>query len=218
MRLLKAFFNNVRKPEGLLGEYMVGSMNHAHAALADWGLGHLPETGPTEIAELGCGGGRNIRALLRKYPAANVTALDYSEISVEKAKRVNQKGIQAGRCRVIQGDVSRLPFGDGAFDLVTAFETVYFWPGPTESFRKVYRTLQPGGAFLIVNESDGENPQDDKWLSIIDGMRIFNRNQLATCLAEAGFSKAIVDQNIKKHWLCILAVREDTRQERLENK
>ena len=116
MGILKVFFNNTRKPEGLLGRCMVGSMNRAHAALADWGLSYLPETGPTEIAELGCGGGRNIRALLRKYPAATVAALDYSEVSVEKAMRVNRKGLQAGRCRIIQGDMSCLPFEDGAFD------------------------------------------------------------------------------------------------------
>ena len=155
MGIWKTFFNNTRKPEGLLGRCMVDSMNHAHAALADWGLSRLPETGPSQIAELGCGGGRNIRALLRKYPAATITALDYSEISVEKAKRVNREGLQAGRCQILQGDVSRLPFGDGSFDLATAFETVYFWPGPTDSFREVYRTLRPGGVFLIVNEADG---------------------------------------------------------------
>ena len=210
MGILKVFFNNTRKPEGLLGRCMAGSMNHAHAALADWGLRHLPETGPTEIAELGCGGGRNIRALLRKYPVATVTALDYSKISVEKARSVNRKGLQAGRCRIIQGDVSHLPFENSAFDLVTAFETVYFWPGPTESFREVYRTLRPGGIFLIANESDGENSQDDKWLSVIDGMRIFNQIQLTTFLTEAGFSEVIVKRNTKKHWLCALAIRENT--------
>ena len=209
MGILKVFFNNTRKPEGLLGRCMVGSMNHAHAALADWGLRHLPETGPTEIAELGCGGGRNIRALLRKYPVATVTALDYSKISVEKARSVNRKGLQAGRCRIIQGDVSHLPFENSAFDLVTAFETVYFWPGPTESFREVYRTLRPGGIFLIANESDGENSQDDKWLSVIDGMRIFNQTQLTTFLTEAGFSEVVVKRNTKKHWLCALAIREN---------
>ena len=209
MGILKVFFNNTRKPEGLLGRCMVGSMNHAHAALADWGLSYLPETGPAEIAELGCGGGRNIRALLRKYPAATVTALDYSKISVEKARSVNRKGLQAGRCRIIQGDVSHLPFENSAFDLVTAFETVYFWPGPTESFREVYRTLRPGGIFLIANESDGENSQDDKWLSVIDGMRIFNQTQLTTFLTEAGFSEVVVKRNTKKHWLCALAIREN---------
>ena len=209
MGILKVFFNNTRKPEGLLGRCMVGSMNHAHAASADWGLSYLPETGLNEIAELGCGGGRNIRALLRKYPAATVTALDYSKISVEKARSVNRKGLQAGRCRIIQGDVSHLPFENSAFDLVTAFETVYFWPGPTESFREVYRTLRPGGIFLIANESDGENSQDDKWLSVIDGMRIFNKTQLTTFLTEAGFSEVVVKRNTKKHWLCALAIREN---------
>ena len=209
MGILKVFFNNTRKPEGLLGRCMVGSMNHAHAASADWGLSYLPETGLNEIAELGCGGGRNIRALLRKYPAATVTALDYSKISVEKARSVNRKGLQDGRCRIIQGDVSHLPFENSAFDLVTAFETVYFWPGPTESFREVYRTLRPGGIFLIANESDGENSQDDKWLSVIDGMRIFNQTQLTTFLTEAGFSEVVVKRNTKKHWLCALAIREN---------
>ena len=111
MGIWKAFFNNTRKPEGLLGKCMVGSMNHAHAALADWGLSHLPETGPAKIAELGCGGGRNIRALLRKYPAATITALDYSEIAVEKAKSVNRDGLQAGRCQICRGMCLASPLG-----------------------------------------------------------------------------------------------------------
>lgn len=93
---------------------------------------------------------------------------------------------------------------------MTAFETVYFWPGPTESFREVYRTLRPGGIFLIVNESDGEDPHANKWLSVIDGMRIFDGDQLARFLTEAGFSEVIVNRNAKKHWLCVLAMRENS--------
>ena len=73
------------------------------------------------VAVVGTFGGRNIRALLRKYPAATITALDYSEIAVEKAKSVNREGLQAGRCQILQGDVSCLPFGDGAFDLATGW-------------------------------------------------------------------------------------------------
>ena len=210
MGLLRCFLRNTCKPEGLLGKYMVVGMNHAHAALADWGLGYLPETGPAKIAELGCGGGRNIRALLKKYPSSTVTALDYSEISVKKARSINQKELRAGRCRIIQGDVSHLPFEDGMFDLVTAFETVYFWSGPVESFREVYRTLRPGGVFLIVNETDGEGPWDNRWLSVIDGMQIFHRDQLARFLIETGFSEVIINRDAKKHWLCVLARRENS--------
>lgn len=210
MEILKLFFGNTRKPEGLLGRWMVVGMNRAHAEVADWGMQYLPQTGIAEIAELGCGGGRNVRALLQRYPTAKVTALDYSEISVEKTGRVNRREIQKGRCRVVQGDVSKLPFEDARFDLVTAFETVYFWPGPTESFREVYRILKPGGTFLIVNESDGMKAGDDKWLSAIDGLRIFNQAQLSGFLQEAGSSDITVYHNQKKHWLCVLAMREDS--------
>lgn len=207
MGLLKSFLNNTRKPEGLLGKWMVSSMNRAHAAVADWGMNHLPKISPSEIAELGCGGGWNVKELLQRYPTAKVTALDYSEISLKKAKQVNQLNIQTGRCRVIQGDVSQLPLGDRQFDLVTAFETVYFWPGPVESFREVHRILKPGGTFLIVNESDGMNPHDDKWLSTIDGLRIFDKTQISSFLTQAGFSKITVDHDNSKHRLCVLAVR-----------
>ena len=198
MGIWKAFFNNTRKPEGLLGKCMVGSMNHAHAALADWGLSHLPETGPAKIAELGCGGGRNIRALLRKYPAATITALDYSEIAVEKAKSVNREGLQAGRCQILQGDVSCLPFGDGAFDLATAFETVYFWENLEKCFAEVKRTIEPGGKFVVVN--DPGDPEKH-WEKMIPGMKSYTPDEIKQAMEAVGFIDVKVTQ--KKFMFCI---------------
>ena len=34
--------------------------------------------------------------------------------------------IKQGKCNVVQGDVSAIPFSDATFDYVSAFETVYF--------------------------------------------------------------------------------------------
>ena len=45
--------------------------------MADWGMSHLKTIQPEEIVELGCGGGRNAGELLKKYPQATVTAIDY---------------------------------------------------------------------------------------------------------------------------------------------
>lgn len=126
MGLYKKFVNQTRKPEGLLGKMMVNGMNSGHSKLADWGMSHLNVINHARIAELGCGGGRNTAELLKRYPEATVTALDYSEVSVEKAKTLNKDMIAAGRCTVIQGNVAELPHEDGAFDLATAFETIYF--------------------------------------------------------------------------------------------
>ena len=37
MVFMKNFFSQTRKPEGLLGKFMLGTMNSGHAKLADWG-------------------------------------------------------------------------------------------------------------------------------------------------------------------------------------
>lgn len=68
---------------------------------------------------MGCGGGRNAGALLDKYPAANVTALDYSEVSVDKAGAYNKEAISKGKMVVVRGDVSALKLPKERYDLVT---------------------------------------------------------------------------------------------------
>lgn len=203
MGLINKFFNNTRKPEGFLGKIMVNSMNSGHSALADWGLVHLI-TEPSSIAELGCGGGRNAVELLKKYPSAKLTALDYSEVSVEQTKKTAKIEIESGRCTVVQGDVSKLPFEDAAFDLATAFETIYFWK-LRESFAEVYRILKVGGSFMIVNESNGENKTDEKWVNMIDGMKIYTSDQLADTLREVGFTDVVISKHDKKPWVCVIA-------------
>ena len=123
MGLFKNYVSQTRKPEGFLGKMMLGGMNSGHAKLADWGFTHLPAMTPESAADLGCGGGRNAGELLKMYPKAHVTAVDYSELSVEKAKEYNKTMIAAGRCEVLQGDVSDLQLSKETFDLATAFET-----------------------------------------------------------------------------------------------
>ena len=151
MGLFKNYVSQTRKPEGFLGKMMLGGMNSGHAKLADWGFTHLPAITPDRAVDLGCGGGRNAGELLKKYPKAHVTAVDYSALSVEKAKEYNKAMISAGRCEVLQGDVSERQLPAESFDLATAFETVYFWPGLEKCFAQVAKVLKPGGHFMICN-------------------------------------------------------------------
>jgi 2-polyprenyl-3-methyl-5-hydroxy-6-metoxy-1,4-benzoquinol methylase len=77
MGLFKDYVSQTRKPEGFLGKMMVNGMNGGHARMADWGMSHLKTITPTKIVDFGCGGGRNAGELLKKYPSAHVTAIDY---------------------------------------------------------------------------------------------------------------------------------------------
>ena len=205
MGLLKRFFNQTRKPEGILGALMLQGMNSGHGELADWGFTHLPPLRPAQIVDLGCGAGRNAGEMLKKYPYAHVTAIDYSPLSVEKAASCNKKSINAGRCTVLQGDVSDLRLEAESIELATAFETVYFWPVLERCFEQVAHVLKPGGLFLICNESDGLDATGTKFEKIIDGMKVYKAEEIEAALHKAGFTEVNADHHGRKPWICVLA-------------
>ena len=199
-----SFFQNACKPERLGGKIMVAMMNMGHASLAAWGFQHISIPKNGSALDVGCGGGANLKKLLSKCPRGIVKGIDYSAVSDETSRKVNAKDIQAGRCEVLQASVTELPFEDASFDLVTAFETIYFWPGLADCFREVYRVTKPGGTFFICYESTGEKQEDEKWTSMIEGMTIYNVPQILTALEQAGFSNVKIEKN-EKGWICMTA-------------
>lgn len=203
-----SFFENTKKPEGLGGKIMVAMMNSGHSKLADWGMSFLGLSTDAAVLDCGCGGGANLRKLLKRCPNGTVTGIDYSSVSVEKSKKLNAKTISEGRCCVLEASVAVLPFEDNKFDVVTAFETVYFWPGLVDCFREVYRVTKTGGIFLICNEATGDTDKNDKWTQLIDGMTIYRDAQLKTALREAGFTNIQIHKN-KKDWLCVTGQKQE---------
>lgn len=199
-----SFLGNARRPEGLGGKLMVSVMNLGHRPLAAWGMRELPVPETAAVLDCGCGGGANIGTLLRKCPRGIVKGVDYSEISVQTARKVNRRAIEDGRCVVWQGSVTELIFASSWFDLVTAFETVYFWPDLAQSFREILRVLKPGGTFLICNECGGEKEADNAWTKRIPGMTIYRDTQLQAALEQAGFRSVQIHKN-KNGWLCVTA-------------
>ena len=207
MDLMRKYLNNTRKPKGFLGKVMVLGMNAGHSKVSLWGMEHLPPIAPDDMVDLGCGGGRTAARLMKKYPGASMTGVDYSEVSLAKARKLNRATVQSGRCQLVQGDVSHLNLPSDHYDLATAFETVYFWPGPLESFQQVFRILRSGGTFMIVNETDGTNPADNKWPELIEGMKIYSEKELLYWLTDAGFTDVQVHHQPEEHWICFVATK-----------
>ena len=199
------FFENTRKPQGFGGRIMVKMMNSGHSKLAKWGFTKIYAKSNAKVLDIGCGGGANIVNWLGKCSTGHVTGIDYSKVSVAESEKLNAIAIKQGKCDIVYGDVSSMPFDDEAFDCVSAFETVYFWEDLEKCFAEVRRVMKSGGTFFICNESDGTNSKDEKWAKKIGGMKIYNEMQLRTMLEKVGFCdiKSFVDA--KKHWLCIVA-------------
>ena len=82
-----SFFENTRKPVGLGGKLMVAMMNLGHTPVATWGLEFLHLSPDAKVLDCGCGGGANMKRLLKKCPQGIVKGIDYSPVSVEKIEK-----------------------------------------------------------------------------------------------------------------------------------
>ena len=210
----KELIINARKPVGELGDKLLDRMNESHESLAQWGVSHLDISKDDVILDIGCGGGVNVERFLN-MTENKVYGLDYSEIAVEKSTKLNQDAIDEGRCEVIQGSVSELPFEDKTFDIVTGFETVYFWPDFVNDCKEVRRVLKDDGIMFICNEAipDEEDERQKELIDLLD-MKIFSEDEFDEYLREAGFSDIIcfsksgpdsVNRELVTGWLCVIA-------------
>ena len=185
MGLLKSFFSQCARPEGALGRVMLSFMNYTHGPLTHWGLKLVNIQDGWTILDVGCGGGFTIRRLLKRSKDAHVYGIDISEESVAKAKKVNADVLEK-QVFVTLGSAEKLPYDDAKFDLVTAVETVYFWPNLPGCLQEVRRVLKPGGKFAILVEVVDS---DSKWTSVVEGMTAYTPEQIKSLLDDAGFTQ-----------------------------
>jgi SAM-dependent methyltransferase len=199
---LRGSIQNCHLPtDTFAGRLMLRAMARGHRPLWEWALEALPaDFAPGTVADIGCGGGDALQLLARRYPAAErLFGFDLSETSVARAGKLNRR---EPRIRVAQADACRLPLADGALDLATAFETVYFWQPLADAFREIFRVLRPGGLFLAaceVNDPAAAAP----YVKSIEGMTVYTADDLARALRAAGFPSA--ETAGRGPWMRVLA-------------
>ena len=108
-------------------------------------------------------------------------------MSVKMSREINKEAIESGRCEISLGDVKSLPFKDESIDIVTAFETIYFWEDIVECFKEIYRVLKKGGQFLICNEASSKERRDVKKLADRIEMEVYTPDDLTKMLEKLGF-------------------------------
>ena len=185
MGILKKFFTNCACPKGKMGRIMLSMMNFSHAPLTNWGLNFINFKDGWTMLDIGCGGGATIKRLLKHSKGSKVYGIDISRESVAKSKK-NCADMLDKQVFISQGSVEMLPYDNEKFDLVTAVETIYFWPNLSNCFKEVYRVLKPGGQFAIIVEAANK---DSVWTNVVEGMTTYSTEQILTMLHDAGFSQ-----------------------------
>ena len=104
---------------------------------------------------------------------------------------------------VTLGSAEKLPYEDEKFDLVTAVETVYFWPNLPNCLQEVRRVLKSGGKFAILVEVVDS---DSKWTNVVEGMTAYSPEELKTMLDDAGFTQTEIHRK-KPSYATIIGVK-----------
>lgn len=120
-------------------------------------LAFLPAAGAATL-DLGCGEGRVARDLVAA--GHTVTGVDASPTLVNAART------EDAASTYLVGDAADLPFDDGSFDLVVAYNTLMDVDDLPGSVREAGRVLGPGGRLVMVVvhpvTNVGSNPAPDR--------------------------------------------------------
>jgi SAM-dependent methyltransferase len=141
-------------------------------------LDSRPATGrPGRVLDAGCGTG-GFTAHLAEY--GPVIGLDRHPLALALART-------RGLPTLVQGGVERLPFADGAFELVACMDVLYHRdvPSDAEAMRELARILRPGGWLLLRLPAY-------EWMrrghdAVVGTARRYTRGRVRELLREGGF-------------------------------
>ncbi len=112
-----------------------------------------------EVLDIGCGPGQCVEAEIEDFGASRVIAIDFDPKMVQRASgRLTEYG---NRVSVVEGDVTNLPYENGAFDAVFNFAVLHHVPDWKAGLQELTRVLKVGGR-LFSQDHDVANHD---WLS-----------------------------------------------------
>jgi SAM-dependent methyltransferase len=179
------------------------------------------------LLDLGCGAGRHAFEAFRR--GARVVALDYSAgelkdviallAAMEGAGEAGDRPDALGAA--VNGDATRLPFADGAFDRVIAAEVLEHIPADEAAMRELARVLRPGGTMAVtvpawLAESVCWAITEEFHAPFVEGghVRIYTEPGLRAALRRAGLQPGAAHHAHALHtpywWLkCAVGVTDD---------
>jgi S-adenosylmethionine-diacylgycerolhomoserine-N-methlytransferase len=120
---------------------------------------------PGRILEIGCGTGKNLAALSKLFPDAELTGLDLSD---EMLKRASKRLSGCEREVALIHRVYSMPLNpEPSFDLILFSYTLSMInPGYRKAIRNARKDLVPGGMIAVVDFCDSAVASFKSWMKI----------------------------------------------------
>jgi len=122
----------------------IGPMTHTRYRLV---LKELPPYLPSgsRIIDIGCGIGTLLSILKKRYPGADLSGIEYSEVAVNSAPPHIRNCIRAGDIVELAPELSTHPY-----DIVICTEVLEHIPEPSKALDSIVSLLKPGGIALFT--------------------------------------------------------------------
>lgn len=115
----------------------------------DWTALHVREI-PRTVVDVGAGTGTGTRALARRFPSAQVVAIDRSEAMLERLRAAAQDAGLGGRVRAVPADLDTGWPAVSGIDLAWAASFLHEATDPARVLRDLHAALEPGGLLVVV--------------------------------------------------------------------
>ncbi len=148
-------------------------------------LGALGAVSLGALLDIGTGTGRIAELLAPR--ATQVTGFDKSPEMLRLA-RTRLQDLPAGQLDLVQGDFTKLPFGDAAFDTVVFHQVLHYAQEPELALVEAARVCRAGGTLAIVDFA--AHDREELRSQHAHARLGFSDEQMLTLLAEAGFVPA----------------------------
>lgn len=164
--------------EAEVGARMLGRLDYVKVA-------------PRRILDAGSGPGREAKALTRRYPKAQLLALDFALPVLRGARRrFFEKKL------LVCGDIVQLPLADGSIDLLWSNMALHWAVDPAAALREFERVLAPQG--LLMFSTLG--PDTLKELRAAAGAArvhaFVDMHDVGDMLVAAGFAAPVIDMEM----------------------
>lgn len=150
----------------------------------------LALTGKERLLDVGCGSGRFLAEVKRRFPRIAATGIDADPAILGMAERhLTRLGYHAD-LQVARAEA--LPFPDASFEVAVC--TLVFHHLPTQAkhsvLREIYRVLRPGGRFFLIDYGARARPRVPWWQRLFEHAEHLEDHvggRLPTFVSQAGF-------------------------------
>jgi|WetSurMetagenome_2_1015567.scaffolds.fasta_scaffold370616_2 ubiquinone/menaquinone biosynthesis C-methylase UbiE len=148
-------------------------MEKVHADIIMRGLRSIDGLESIKVLDIGIG--YSILAIDKMIHKSEIVGIDISETALSEAEhRIESQAKNNNGIVIEYGNVSKLQYEPNEFDVITSFQSHYFWPDFDANIRNVSDLLKENGIFILTGDEYKMKYHNMKYLNEEDYCRLFD--------------------------------------------